>query len=240
MEILDYSRSYLSWDGPTNSVRILLDARARVIDERAGIDEEYFLIAPCRQEYMYRDSGLAHRPGGEYRLAFARDGSRSLRFSSKLTEPWPEPKPWPTDRFNRLEFLVTSAPGARRLETEAEIVAAAQTIDPVVAQTEIWNEARGRGAVLEYPVKTLNYLPDGSRFQVDAGPMLWVDLNSGARDPIEWIRLSHVIYNRFDKAEFVKRGPWPVMCAGEQVALVEDYQHIHEEPARHTFFAVSG
>ena len=70
-------------------------------------------------------------------------------------------------------------------------------------------------------------------------PAVWADLNAEATDPIERLRLAHTVYNRFDKAEFVKRGPWPVVRDGREVAMVEDYQHIHSEPAEHTFFAES-
>ena len=254
MEPLDYVESYLTWtvtpatDDPRkpghmpwgNSVRILLDARARIIDERAGIDEEFYLIAPCRTEWMYRDDTCVQRPSREYRLAWSQDCKRSLSFSPTLIDPTPQPVLQPnTERFTRLGFYLTPLARAHRLTSEAEVIAAAETTQPVVVQTEIRNQARGRRAVLEYPVKTLNYHPERVRFQIDTGPMLWADLDSDAGDPIEWLRLAHTIYNRFDKAEFVKRGPWPVAQESREVALVEDYQHIHAEPARHRFFAAA-
>ena len=254
MQPLDYAKSYLSWTSTTqtadsrtpghmpwgNSVRIVLDARARLIDEGAGIDEEFYLIAPCRTEWMYRDDSCVQRPSGEYRLAWAAGGERMLRFSRDFTDPDPAPVPMKVaERMVRLEFYLTPLAGVRKLATEEEIVAAAETIDPVVVQTEIWSEDRSRRAVLEYPVRTFNYHPERVRFQIDTGPMLWADLNAEATDPIERLRLAHTVYNRFDKAEFVKRGPWPVVRDGREVAQVEDYQHIHNEPAEHTFFAES-
>lgn len=251
MHPLDYSRSYLRWttaprtsDARTpghmpfgNSVRILLDARARLIDSASGTDEEFYLIAPCRTEWMYRDDSCIQQPGGEYRLAWAQRKNRALRFSRDLADPDPRPQPVPIDdRYLDLGYALTPLPNPRPAAENAALVAAAESLSPVVIQTEIENETRTRRAVLEYPVKTFNYHPERILFQMDTGPMLWADLDSPEADPMCWLRLAHTVFNRFDRAEFVLRGPTPYLVDGEQVGRVEDYQDVVAQPARHTFF----
>jgi len=251
MHPLDYSRSYLRWTtAPTtsdvqtpghmpygNSVRILLDARARLVDSASGTGEEFYLIAPCRTEWMYRDDTCIQQPGGEYRLAWAQGKDRALRFSRDLTNPDPGPQPVPIDeRYLKLDYALSSLPNPSSVSDNAALVTAAESLDQVVIQTEIENASGTRRAVLEYPVKTFNYHPERVLFQMDTGPMLWADLDSSESDPMCWLRLAHTVFNRFDRAEFVLRGPTPYVVDDEPVGQVEDYQQVIAQPARHSFF----
>ncbi|MBM4437446.1 MAG: hypothetical protein FJ029_09470, partial [Actinobacteria bacterium] len=211
MDVLDYGRSYLGWDAPIrpappddpgarawgNSVRIQLDARTRIIDERTGRSEDYYLIAPCRRERMYRDDDrLIHRdPPGEYRLAWSR--TRSFRFGQEvLSDGWRRASQPLSAHYLRVDLQLTAVPSPRALPSDAEIVAASQSAQPIVVHTEIRSAARGRRAVLEYPVRTMNYLAGRQRFQVDTGPLMWADLDSDLEEPIEWLWLAHTVYNR--------------------------------------------
>lgn len=246
MEPLDYSRSFLTWtrkprpDDPQkgwgNSVRIQLLARTRITDAIRGSSEDFYLIAPCRSEWMYGDGPLFKTPSSDYLLAWARN--RSLRFAPNLVDPMERPAVEPIeDNLTNLDTYHTPLANPLELKTDAEVVAVARSTRPVVVHTEISHGARRRGAILEYPVFTLNYHADHLRFQVDTGPLLWADLASEEVDPIAWLRLAHVVYNRFDRAEFVKRGPTPVVKDGREICKVEDYQDIGRQAARHTFFA---
>ena len=220
-----------------NSVRILLDARARVIDSTTGADEEFYLIAPCRTEWMYRDDSCIQQPGGEYRLAWAQRKDRALRFSRDLSDPEPRPQAVPIDeRYLELDYALTTLPNPRPATSNSALIGAADSLAQVVVQTEIENASGSRRAVLEYPVKTFNYQPERVLFQMDTGPMLWADLDSSEADPMCWLRLAHTVYNRFDRAEFVLRGPTPYVVDGEPVGLVEDYQQVVAQTARHSFF----
>ena len=251
MHPLDYSRSFLRWTtAPTisdlrasghmpygNSVRILLDARARLIDSAGGTDEEFYLIAPCRTEWMYRDDSCIQQPGGEYRLAWAQRKDRALRFSRDLIDPDPRPQPVAIDeRYLELEYALSPLPNPRPATDNAALVEAAESLEQVVIQTTIANASDTRRAVLEFPVKTFNYHPERVLFQMDTGPMLWADLDSSEADPMCWLRLAHTVFNRFDRAEFVLRGPTPYVVDGKPVGQVEDYQRVVAQPARHLFF----
>ena len=251
---IDYSRSFLRWTTKAttqelrtpghmpygNSVRILLDARAHITDEETGIDEEFYLIAPCRTEWMYRSDSCIQQPGGEYRLAWSQRKDRALRFSTNRLNPKPRPELEPLgDRYTDLQFTLTPLQNPQHAKDNVALVAAAKTSHQIVVQTQIINEAKSRRATLEYPVKTFNYLVERDLFQIDTGPMLWVDLAASSTDPIHWLQLAHTVYNRVDRAEFVLRGPNPVRVNGQEVAQVEDYQQVIAQTAQHTVFVES-
>lgn len=61
----------MSWVGAPgpgirNDVRIQLDASCTIEDEASGDSETYYLIAPCRAEYMYRDGPMFVLPNWEF------------------------------------------------------------------------------------------------------------------------------------------------------------------------------
>ncbi len=91
--------------------------------------------------------------------------------------------------------------------------------------------------MLEYQVRTLRFVTDRGRFQIDTGPMLWVDLDAACDDPIGWLWLAHTVYNRRDRAEFARRVAGPMTANGATVAEVYDYQGAQAQAARHTFLA---
>ena len=105
---------------------------------------------------------------------------------------------------------------------------------PLVARTEIWDEARKLRAIIEYPVKTMNFHPERQRFQVDTGPLPLPDFTSNAAEKIEWFSLAHVVYNTFDRAEFIIRQPTPVSVDGQEVCSVVCYSGIRVHEARNS------
>jgi hypothetical protein len=184
---------------------------------------------------MYRDEGHFIMPGSDYLMAFAHD--RCLRFSPDILSPLDVPEIDPfIDLLTSLDFKLTSMRAPRRLKTDADVAAIAQTQSPVVVQTEIWNSETSRKALLEYPVKTLNYHAEHQRFQVDTGPVLWPDLTASDADPITWIRLAHVAFNRLNQAEFVKRVPTALKKDGRDAFVIEDYREVSVHEALHEFF----
>ena len=177
---IDYRRSFLGWttkpatqDFRTpghkpfgNSVRILLEARVHVTDEEADIDEWFYLIAPCRTEWMYRSDSCIQQPGGEHRLAWSQRKDRALRFSKNRLNPKPKPELVPIrDRYTDLHFTLMPLRTPQHAKDNAELVATAQTSHQVEVQTQLINEASSRRATLEYPVKTFNFLADRNLFR---------------------------------------------------------------------------
>ena len=158
MNICDFANSYIMWTVPPNpsdnrqpghmpwgnSARIQLDARCEVVDRATGASEEFFLITPCRTEWMYREDTLFQVPNHEYVGAWSRTeavglGSMTQRVGQRQTTEAVSVK----DAFTSFDLTVRHFPRPRRLADDAEVVRA--TIDnlPLVAVTEMEDEARG-------------------------------------------------------------------------------------------------
>ena len=130
VEITDFSNSYMTWNAPANlndtrkpghmpwgnSARILIDARCTIIDENNGTVEELFLVAPCRTEWMYRETEMIQNPSGEYRVIFSQD--RQLSVGKKISEDTEREKSISTEWFNTLVFDIDLMP-AKVLEKSA-------------------------------------------------------------------------------------------------------------------------
>jgi hypothetical protein len=192
------------------------------------------LIAPCRHERMYQEEGIIKNPSGEYRVIYSRH--RQFDICKLLVEEGERPKSTTTARFSSLVFAIRHYDEATPLETDAAVVAATQANLPIGARTELWAGARGLRAVLEYPIRTMNFHPERTRFQVDTGPLNFPDL---AADDEHWIdrrAVAHAVYNPFDRCEFVCKRPTPLLHDSQEVARIFDYSDFWSLPARHTLY----
>ena len=243
----DFSRAYMTWSVPHrpgdtrvpghkpwgNWARILLDARGILFDATLGTSDEFFLIVPCRTEWMYQEADLFQMPSGEYRGIWSR--TRTLRLGKRLTEEEEAPHSTPVeDEFTSLVFSVPTLPGTTVLNTDEEVVAATRQNLPLVAQTTIWDDSQRFSATIEYPIKTMNFHPERNRFQVDTGPVLLPDFSLETEHWIDRFSLAHVVYNTFDRAEFIIRRPTPILREGQRVATVLHYSEKRIHAARHT------
>lgn len=236
--VIDFERSFMTFFGRNegNIARILLDATCTVVDERTGESQSFYLIAPCRSERMYLDSQLFQEPNYEFCGIFAADECLIIRTHWNSTRDNRE-YGRNTERFSKVELDIRTHAEARELTDDRQIYDATLANLPLVAQTELRDEARGLRATIQYPMKTINVLPAGPRFQVDTGPLLLPDFASTAARAIERFDLAHVVYHRFDQAEFVLRRP--VAVSGEGTGpTVTDYSVIQSFPARNTILSV--
>ena len=152
MNICDFANSYIRWVVPPdlsddrqpghmpwgNSARIQLDARCEVVDRATGASEEFFLITPCRTEWMYRDDTLFQVPNHEYVGAWSRTeavglGSMTDRVGQTSTRRAISVK----DAFTDFELTVRRFPRPRRLADDAEVVQATVDNLPLVAVNEM-------------------------------------------------------------------------------------------------------
>lgn len=238
MGVVDFDHSYMTFFGRDrgNIARIRLDAACTLHDGRSGESRDFYLIAPCRSERMYLDSQLFQMPNYEFGGIFAADECLLIRThwnSARDNREYGRN----TERFDRVELDIRTHPAASALADDRAIYEATLANESLIARTELYDEASGTRATLEYPIKTMNVLPAGPRFQVDTGPLLLPDFSSTAARLIERFDLAHVVYHRFDQAEFVLRRP--VAVAGEAGPAVTDYSVIQTFPARNTIFSVA-
>jgi hypothetical protein len=249
--VTDFGNSYMTWEAPANlndtrkpghmpwgnSARILIDARCTIVDERAGTTDEFYLIAPCRTEWMYRETELIQNPSGEYRVIFSRD--RQLSVGKWIDEDRPRDGSRSTSEFTALDFTIAALP-ATALPTDRAVVDATVRNLPVVARTELANAETGLRATLEYPVRTMNVHPERVRFQVDTGPLIFPDLAIEAESHIDRCKLAHTVYNTFDYAEFVCKQPTPLVRDGVEVASIFHYSDYRQLAVTNALFGVGG
>lgn len=219
MRPTDFNRSYLRWSvndpRESNTVRITFDARTEIIDERTGQREEFFLIKPCKSEFMYVKRGMWKDPNYDFMGIWSKRQFRIFRTWASIPASF---APGMTDglvqeldeRFKDVKLEVRRFRFAQMLKTDRDVVKASLGGDPMVAFHEIRDAKRKLRAILEYPVTTMNFIEDQGKFQVDTGPLLFPDLASKKKDKIAWLTPAFAVYNDFRHVEFVLRVPTPV------------------------------
>ena len=242
----NFASSYMTWDLPPrddprrnarhniplgNKARIQLEAIADVIDEETGASEQFVLIAPCRAEWVYAEKQLFQIPSRDYRNIYSlteeRRMGRAITYGGESHRGHPV-----SDTFQSLEIDIVRFPQGRVLDTPAAVNEATGNNVPLIGRTEIREEARRKRYVLEYPIKTMNFRPENSSFQVDTGPLLVPDFDSGEPRTIDRLEMAHVVYNRLDYAEFILRRPTPINDEqGRELTRVLHYSEVREFPA---------
>ena len=256
MQTTDYGNSYLVWTSHQNpaddrqpghmpyqnTVRIQLDSRCWVTDGETGQTTEYCLISPCRTEWMYRDEPLWQQPNYEFSGIFSRDicmyGHIKAGEIKAFGGDWRVASPT-RGRFLRCEVVVRSFPEARRLEGDEETIAATMIYDPIVAHTEVRSEDGRMRATIEYPIKTMNVALDEGRMQVDTGPVIFPDFAATVEHEIERLHWAFVCYNTDSVAEFVLRGPTPVVSGGAEAGHYIDYSDVRRVEMKNTLYAAT-
>ena len=141
------------------------------------------------------------------------------------------------DRFKEFGTVARHYAEAEELENDAQVVEATGAFRPIVARTEVSSADGKTRAVIEYPVRTMNVQLERKRIQVDTGPLIYPDLDAAAGSEIEKLHLAFVCFNVDDVAEFIVRGPTPVVRDGEAVGTYIDYSDVRRVPIKNTFYA---
>ena len=242
----NFASSYMTWDLPPradprrnarhniplgNKARIQLEAIADVIDEETGVSEQFVLIAPCRSEWVYAEKQMFQIPSREYRNIYSLTEERQM--GRAITDDGASQRGHPvSDTFRSLEIDIVRFPRGRVLDTPAAVNEATGDNVPLIGRTRISEPERGLSYVLEYPIKTMNFRPENSSFQVDTGPLLVPDFDSGEPRTIDRLEMAHVVYNRLDYAEFILRRPTPINDEqGRELTRVLHYSEVRKFPA---------
>ena len=242
----NFASSYMTWDLPPradprrnarhniplgNKARIQLEAIVDVIDEETDVSEQFVLIAPCRSEWVYAEKQMFQIPSREYRNIYSLTEERQM--GRAITDDGASQRGHPvSDTFRSLEIDIVRFPRGRVLDTPAAVNEATDDNVPLIGRTRISEPERGLSYVLEYPIKTMNFRPENSSFQVDTGPLLVPDFDSGEAKAIDRLEMAHIAYNRFNYAEFILRRPTPISDEqGREPARVLHYSEVRESPA---------
>jgi hypothetical protein len=236
METTDFGNSYMTWSAPHNfadtrkpghmpwgnAARIMIDARCNILDSAGNLADELYLIAPCRTEWMYQETGMIQNPSGEYRQIFSEPHGLQKTVGKSITETGPiaHGPAISTTVFEWIEFTLSERP-SRKLATDRAVVDATMAHAPIVARTSF--ESNRLTAILEYPIRTMNFHEEHGRFQVDTGPLIFPDLDDAAERLIDRCSLAHTVYNTFTYAEFVCKRPTPLIVDNTEVASIYHY-----------------
>lgn len=225
MTPLDYGRSFLIGTAPENEVRFWVESRTRIVDQRNGRTEDYVQCASCKSEDTFVEQDLFHEDnydflpifGPEYGVIFRRkawlnSGYRSYETTEEMWNP---------------AFHLKECTTPKKLATAQDIIQATHEFHAIVAQTEIQNDGTGLGAIIEYPVKTLNTRREGNAYQIDTGPVAFPDLGHRSEKLVDLISLAFVAFNAPHFADFVVEVPTSIGAAQE-----EDGTQVHHYSQR--------
>ncbi len=237
-EAIDYGRSFVNTKAKWNSPRFWVESRLRITDPAGKTSREYLQCGSCKSEYTFPARGLFHADNYDFLPVFSQVDCvvfrRNVTERGKYIEVKPAAKAWdgtvPVMRHFR----------GRMLRNVEEISKAMTAGNPLVGQTEIRDEKSGRVAVIEYPIKTINWQRETGDWQVDTGPVLLPDLTA---PPEQWslrLRLAYVAFNAPDWAEFVIEEPTPVGGGSKDVPRTYHYMGQLARPARNVVLAQDG
>lgn len=206
MKPLDYGRSFLIGTAAANEVRLQVESRTRIIDERDGTAEDYIQCASCKSEDTFAVKDLFYEDnydfmpifGPDFCLVFRRKAWLNPDYRSCMAsvELWDGPK-----------YRLVEGASAEELAGPADVLRATYDCRPIVAQTEIANAETGLRAIIEYPVKTLNTRRADDTYQIDTGPVAFPDLGTRPDRLVDAISLAFVAFNVPHFADFVVEVP---------------------------------
>lgn len=203
---LDYGRSFVIGKAPENEVRLWVESRTRIIDEREGRTVDYVQCASCKSEDTFAERELFYEDNYDFMPIFGPEYALVFRRKAWLNPDYREYRRvedlWGGQEYHLIEF-----DSARELSSPAEILQGTYEWSPIVAQTEFANSETGLRAIIEYPVKTMNTIRQSSTYQVDTGPVAWPDLGQRGKRFIDTLSLAFVAFNAPHFADFVIEEP---------------------------------
>jgi hypothetical protein len=237
MKPIHYGLSFISGLSPDNSVRFWVESRLRIFDEKTGQTEDYYQCGSCKSEDTFATSNLFYRDNYDFTPIFGPQYGIVYRRNAYLNPNY-KTCPNASDMWGGQLYKLKEPEFCNLLESTDEIRSATHDAVPLVAQTELHNADLGLRAVIEYPVKTMNIQDHNNQYQVDTGPILFVDLSVPCERIVDNVSLAYVAFNAPDFADFVIEQPtW--IAAGEQTAnQVYHYSGIVSLPAVNRLYAV--
>jgi hypothetical protein len=260
---IDFNRSYLRFridprakpaitvtrPMPTTvlNVRINLECRCELFNQRTGRRETYVLGASCKTELVGADRDIWMEPNADFCVVTSNDEFMVLKSwacKNMPVEKHPEVVGVPQERQSCAadegwadHVVHLHAVRGRTLNSIDEIIAAIRGDLPIVARTK-YNEGDWQ-VTIEHPVKTINYSERENVYQTDTGPVLLPDLSldrlARSNRLVECFDLAYAAFNSSGWAEFIVNLPTPV-GAGISVNHYSKPRRI--EPVENALFEV--
>ncbi len=215
MTPLDYGKSFLIGTASFNAVRFWVESRTRIIDERTGLTEDFIQCASCKSEDTFAEQNLFYEDNYDFLPIFGPENGLIFRRKASLNSNYKTRKPT-EQMWGGPEHHLVESKNPEELITTQEIIHATLECNPIVAQTEIWNDEIGLRAIVEYPVKTMNTRRQGGdAYQTDTGPVAFPDLGQRPEKLVDVISLAFVAFNAPHFADFVIEVPTSIATAHE-------------------------
>jgi len=237
MKILDYGSSFIGSTGPDNAVRFWVESHTRIINEKNSQTEDYYQCGSCKSEHTFADKELFMENNHDFIPVFGPEWSVIFRHKAFNTEKYrsyfTEKKLWGKQIYHFKE-----AAEVTELESNASVRKAAHEGLPLIARTEIHNARRQLGAIMEYPVKTININDEMDVFQVDTGPVAFPDLNEERERLVDAICLAFIAFNKPSFADFIIEDLNNFIHDDREICSVYHYSRILSLPAKNSLFCI--
>ena len=232
---LDYGRSFLIGNGPENEVRFWVESRTRIIEEETGKYKDYVQAGSCKSENTFAKKNLVHQDNYDFLPVFGPDNGIIFRRKAYLTSEYKSCLPV-QEMWNGQKYYLVEGKKIKELPSNQVIRESTYKFDPIVSQTEIWNQKTRLRAIIECPVKTLNTNRESNFYQIDTGPIALPDLSKHYPRYVDSIKLAFVAFNAPEFADFVIESPTSVGKHG--TIEVFHYSQLLTLPAKNRLYAI--
>jgi hypothetical protein len=256
---IDYTRAFLITTPPGDEVRFAIESRTRIIDDETGVSEDFWQAASCKSERSFVKEDIFIEDNYDFLPVFGPDHVVVFRRKAWLNPNYRTVQE-SAGFFGDVKCHLPEPHACDELIEDDAIFRATQDFRPLVAQTEIWNDALKLRAIIEYPIKTMNTVrPEhydrlakqvdnpmdvtgrNSLYQTDTGPVAFPDLSSRYACHAECLWLAFVAFNAPDAAEFIIEEPVPILEGGhEGKELCKTRHHMRRVrlTAKNRFYAI--
>ena len=185
-----------------------MESRCRIVDKKAGKTVEYLQCGLCKAERTFAQRDLFAKDNYDFLPVFSATEGIIFRRHVRTTERYRDVRPiakWWDGTVPKLRKL-----RGRVLKTPQEVFQAMQDGKIIVGQIELRDEKTGRVAVIEFPVKTINFHRDNQDWQVDTGPVILPDLSAPPKEWSHKFQLAHIAFRTPYWADFIVDQPTAV------------------------------
>lgn len=241
MNILDYSRSFVTFQVPGNNARIAVEASC-ILTQPDGSAERYLMFASCKSEDTYAERDLFRipetSPNYDFSGMYSDTRYRLERIFADNDMARPETG-LTADRFLGVDRHLVDATVEASLDTNEAIVRATLDYKLIVARTTIADPNNpGFTQTIEFPVKTMNANADHMLYQTDTGPVPLYDFSDPNPEIMARFRWAYIAINNPNHAWFVIQGPTPLVKDGVTVATTAHYSSVADYPASNSLYAL--
>ena len=232
---LDYGRSFVNTKASWNSPRFWVESRCRVVDRKSNESVEFLQCGLCKAERTFAHRALFADDNYDFLPVFTEDEGVIFRRLVRVADKYREVRPidqWWGGTEPQLRTV-----RARVLRSPDEVFAAMREGKPIVGQTELSDPKTGRVAVIEYPIKTINFERDRRDWQVDTGPVILPDLSAPPERWSQAFQLAHIAFRTPYWADFLVDQPTSVRTGAAPVnrADPEGASSENDEPGALTY-----